>query len=215
MEFLAELAGDGPVLEFAIGTGRIALPLVERELRVDGIEQSSAMVDRLRAKPGGAELAVTIGDMSTVALPDRYSLVYLIFNTIHNLLTQDGQVRCFENAARHLRDDGVFVLETGVPWDGPRKGSYVDVIKLGVEEVRLSAYRYDAMTQILDTNHMRLVSSGIQMSPISLRLVYPGELDLMARIAGLRLLHRWGGWRQEPFTIDSRRHVSVYGRRPA
>ena len=215
VEFLAELAGDGPVLEFAIGTGRIALPLVERELRVDGIEQSSAMVDRLRAKPGGAELAVTIGDMSTVALPDRYSLVYLIFNTIHNLLTQDGQVRCFENAARHLRDDGVFVLETGVPWDGPRKGSYVDVIKLGVEEVRLSAYRYDAMTQILDTNHMRLVSSGIQMSPISLPLVYPGELDLMARIAGLRLLHRWGGWRQEPFTIDSRRHVSVYGRRPA
>lgn len=215
VEFLAGLAGDGPVLEFAIGTGRIALPLTERELRVDGIEQSGAMVDRLRAKPGGTELAVTIGDMSTVALPDRYSLVYLIFNTIHNLLTQDGQVRCFENAARHLRDDGVFVLETGVPWDGPRKGSYVDVIKLGVEEVRLSAYRYDAMTQILDTNHMRLMSSGIQMSPISLRLVYPGELDLMARIAGLRLLHRWGGWRQEPFTIDSRRHVSVYGRRAA
>jgi SAM-dependent methyltransferase len=214
VEFLAELAGDGPVLEFAIGTGRIALPLTERGLRVDGIEQSSAMVDRLRAKPGGAELAVTIGDMSTVALPDRYSLVYLIFNTIHNLLTQDGQVRCFENVARHLSDDGVFVLETGVPWDGPRKGSFVDVIKLGVEEVRLSAYRYDAMTQILDTNHMRLTSSGIQMSPISLRLVYPGELDLMARIAGLRLLHRWGGWRQEPFTIDSRRHVSVYGRRP-
>ena len=215
VEFLAELAGDGPVLEFAIGTGRIALPLTERELRVDGIEQSSAMVDRLRGKPGGAELAVTIGDMSTVALPDRYSLVYLIFNTIHNLLTQDGQVRCFENAARHLSDDGVFVLETGVPWDGPRKGSFVDVVKLGVEEVRLSAYRYDAMTQILDTNHMRLTSSGIQMSPISLRLVYPGELDLMARIAGLRLLHRWGGWRQEPFTVDSRRHVSVYGRRPA
>ena len=215
VEFLAELAGDGPVLEFAIGTGRIALPLTERELRVDGIEQSSAMVDRLRAKPGGAELAVTLGDMSTVALPDRYSLVYLIFNTIHNLLTQDGQVRCFENAARHLSDDGVFVLETGVPWDGPRKGSFVDVVKLGVEEVRLSAYRYDAMTQILDTNHMRLTSSGIQMSPISLRLVYPGELDLMARIAGLRLLHRWGGWRQEPFTVDSRRHVSVYGRRPA
>jgi hypothetical protein len=215
VEFLAELAGDGPVLEFAIGTGRIALPLTERELRVDGIEQSSAMVDRLRAKPGGAELAVTIGDMSTVALPDRYSLVYLIFNTIHNLLTQDGQVQCFENAARHLSADGVFVLETGVPSEGPRKGSFVDVIKLGVEEVRLSAYQYDAMTQILDTNHMRLTSSGIQMSPISLRLVYPGELDLMARIAGLRLLHRWGGWRQEPFTIDSRRHVSVYGRRPA
>jgi len=171
------------------------------------------MVDVLRGKPGGAELAVTVGDMSTVSLADRYSLVYLIFNTIHNLVTQDGQVRCFENAAHHLRDDGVFVLETGVPRDGPAKGSYVDVIKLGLDEVRLSAYRYDAMTQILDTNHMRLTSSGIQMSPISLRLVYPGELDLMARIAGLQLLQRWGGWRREPFTVDSRRHVSVYGRR--
>ena len=215
VEFLAGLARDGPVLEFAIGTGRIALPLAEQGLRVDGIEQSNAMVDVLRAKAGGAQLAVTVGDMSTVALPDRYSLVYLIFNTIHNLLTQDAQVRCFENAARHLNDDGVFVLETGVPWDGPRKGSYVDVIKLGLEEVRFSAYQYDAMTQILDTNHMRLTSAGIQMSPISLRLVYPGELDLMARIAGLQLRQRWGGWRQEPFTVDSRRHVSVYGRRAA
>jgi SAM-dependent methyltransferase len=213
--FLAELAGDGPVLEFAIGTGRIALPLAGKGPRVDGIEQSSAMVDVLRAKPGGAELAVTVGDMSTVALPDRYSLVYLIFNTIHNLLTQDGQVRCFENAARHLSENGVFVLETGVPWARPRTGSYVDVIKLGLEEVRLSAYQYDAMTQILDTNHMRLTTTGIQMSPISLRLVYPSELDLMARIAGLQLLHRWGGWRREPFTVDSRRHVSVYGPRAA
>jgi len=213
--FLAELAGDGPVLEFAIGTGRIALPLAGKGPRVDGIEQSSAMVDVLRAKPGGAELAVTVGDMSTVALPDRYSLVYLIFNTIHNLLTQDGQVRCFENAARHLSENGVFVVETGVPWARPRTGSYVDVIKLGLEEVRLSAYQYDAMTQILDTNHMRLTTTGIQMSPISLRLVYPSELDLMARIAGLQLLHRWGGWRREPFTVDSRRHVSVYGPRAA
>lgn len=214
VDFLAEFAGGGPVLEFAIGTGRIALPLVERGLRVDGIEQSAAMVDRLRAKPNGHDLDVTIGDMSTVALAGRYSLVYLIFNTIHNLLTQDAQVQCFENAARHLNDEGVFVVETGVPWDGPRKGSYVDVPKVGLDEVRISPHRYDAMTQILDINHMRLTSNGIRMSPISLRLVYPSELDLMARIAGLRLLHRWGGWRQEPFTVDSRRHVSVYGRHP-
>jgi SAM-dependent methyltransferase len=215
VELLAALAGDGPVLEFAIGTGRIALPLAERGLRVDGIEQSVAMVDRLRAKPGGLEREVTIGDMSTVSLPGRYSLVYLIFNTIHNLITQDGQVRCFENAARHLTDDGVFVVETGVPWEGPRQGSYVDVPKIGPDEVRISPHRYNALTQILDINHLRLSNRGIEMSPISLRLVYPGELDLMARIAGLRLLHRWGGWRQEPFTIDSRRHVSVYGRRPS
>lgn len=213
VDFLAALAGDGPVLEFAIGTGRIALPLAERGLRVDGIEQSAAMVERMRAKPGGPDLQVTIGDMSTVELPGRYPLVYLVFNTIHNLLTQDGQVRCFENAARHLTDDGVFVVETGVPWDGPRKGSYVEVPKVGLDEVRMSPHRYDAMTQILDINHMRLTINGIQMSPISLRLVYPSELDLMARIAGLQLLHRWGGWRQEPFTIDSRRHVSVYSPR--
>src|SRR6185437_7572855 len=164
-------------------------------------------------KPGGAELAVTVGDMSTVALPDRYSLLYLIFNTIHNLLTQDGQVRCFENAAHHLDADGVFVIETGVPWEGPRLGSYVTVPKVAMDHVRLGANSYDPMTQILDINHMRLSVDGVRMSPISLRLVYPSELDLMARIAGLRLLRRWGGWRREPFTVDSRRHISVYGRR--
>jgi SAM-dependent methyltransferase len=124
VEFLAEHTGTGPVLEFAIGTGRIALPLSERGIRVDGIEQSTAMVDQLRAKPGADKINVTIGDMSTVELPEQYTLVYLVFNTIHNLVTQDGQVRCFENAARHLDSDGVFVVETGVPWRGPREGSY-------------------------------------------------------------------------------------------
>lgn len=208
------LAGDGPVLEFAVGTGRIALPLATRGLRVDGIEQSAAMVEQLRAKPGGADLDVRDGDMSTVQLPGRYPLVYLVFNTIHNLLTQEGQVRCFENAARHLTDDGVFVVETGVPRDGPLKGNYLDVPKVGLDEVRVSAHRYDALTQVLDINHMRLTSTGITMTPISLRLIYPSELDLMARIAGLHLQHRWGGWRQEPFTTDSRRHVSIYGRHP-
>jgi len=212
VDFLAAQAGRSPVLEFAIGTGRIALPLNERGLRVDGIEQSAAMVERLRAKPGGDGIEVTVGDMSTVQLPGRYSLVYLVFNTIHNVLTQDGQVRCFENASRHLEPDGVFVVETGVPWRGPREGSYVEVLEVGMNEVRISPHCYDAHTQILDVNHMRLTSDGVRMSPISLRLVYPSELDLMARIAGLRLRHRWGGWKQEPFTVDSRRHVSVYER---
>lgn len=215
VELLASIAGRGPVLEFAIGTGRIALPLAERGLRVDGIEQSASMVEQLRAKPGGSGIDVTVGDMSTVTRPDRYSLVFLIFNSIHNLVTQDGQVRCFENAAQHLDDDGVFVVETGVPWRGPREGSYVEVAGIALDEVRLSPHRYDPMTQVLDINHMRLTSDGIQMSPLALRLVHPSELDLMARIAGLRLLHRWGGWRKEPFTVDSRRHVSVYGRRAA
>lgn len=212
---LTELAGEGPALEFAIGTGRVALPLSARGVRVDGIEQSEAMVERLRAKPGGGELDVAVGDMARVELPGRYALVYLVFNTIHNLLTQDEQVRCFENAARHLEPDGVFVVETGVPWRGPREGAYVEVGAVELDEVRLSPHTYDAMTQVLDINHMRLSTSGITMSPISLRLVYPSELDLMARIAGLRLRHRWGGWKKEPFTHESRRHVSVYERRPA
>ena len=213
VEFLAEHAGTGPVLEFAIGTGRIALPLSERGIRVDGIEQSTAMVDQLRAKPGADKINVTIGDMSTVELPEQYTLVYLVFNTIHNLVTQDGQVRCFENAARHLDSDGVFVVETGVPWRGPREGSYIEVPKVTMDEVHISPHTYDAMTQVLDINHLRLTTEGIRMSPLSLRLVYPSELDLMARIAGLRLRHRWGGWKQEPFTVHSRRHVSVYERR--
>lgn len=212
VELLAELAAGGPVLEFAIGTGRIALPLAARGIEVDGIEQSVAMVDQLREKTGGAEVVVTIGDMTAVELVRRYSLVYLVFNSIHNVLTQDGQVRCFENAARHLGNDGVFVVETGVPWRGPREGSYIEVPEVRLDEVRLSPHSYDAMTQILDVNHMRLTADGIRMSPISLRLVYPSELDLMARIAGLRLRHRWGGWKEEAFTVDSRRHVSVYER---
>jgi SAM-dependent methyltransferase len=210
VEFLAELAGEGPVLELAIGTGRIGLPLAERGIDVDGIEQSASMVEQLNRKVGADAVGVTIGDMTTVELPRRYSLVYLIFNTIHNVLTQDGQVRCFENAARHLDNGGVFVVETGVPWRGPREGSYIEVPEVTMDEVRLSPHAYDAMTQVLDINHMRLTAKGIQMSPISLRLVYPSELDLMARIAGLRLRHRWGGWKQEAFTIHSRRHVSVY-----
>lgn len=215
VELLAELAGGGSALELAIGTGRVALPLSDKGIRVDGIEQSEAMVERLRAKPGGADLAVAIGDMARVELPGRYALVYLVFNTIHNLLTQDEQVCCFENAARHLEPNGVFLVETGVPWRGPREGAYVEVGAVSLDEVHLSPHTYDAMTQVLDINHLRLGPSGISMSPISLRLVYPSELDLMARIAGLRLRDRWGGWRKEPFTHESRRHVSVYERRPA
>ena len=212
LDRLTELAGAGPVLEFAVGTGRIALPLAAGGVRVDGVEQSASMIEQLRAKPGGADLDVREGDMSAIDMGGRYRLVYLIFNTIHNLITQDGQVRCFQNAARHLDDDGVFVIETTVPWDGPRQGDYVSVPKVAMDEVRLSANHYDPLTQILDINHMRLTADGVALSPLSLRLVYPSELDLMARIAGLQLVDRWGGWRRELFTVDSRRHVSVYGR---
>lgn len=213
VEFLAGLANGGPALEFAIGTGRIALPLSERGIRVDGIELSSDMVARLREKPGGDALGVTIGDMASAAsAPGTYSLVYLVFNTIYNLLTQDAQVRCFENAARHLTDDGVFVVEAGVPSVWLRGNQFVDVERVANDEVVLDVNRYDPVTQILDENHISFTSSGLRLGPISCRLIWPGELDLMGRIAGLRLADRWGGWRQEPFTGTSERHVSVYTR---
>jgi SAM-dependent methyltransferase len=211
--FLARLAGGRDVLEFAVGTGRIALPLRATGVRVDGIELSQHMVDRLREKPGGGHLEVTMGDMSRVATGRTYGLVYLVYNTIGFLLAQDDQVRCFENAARHLTDDGVFVLECEVPSAAARSGhQFVDVEEVGLEHVALDVCRYDPVTQILDQNHVRIGADGVAFTPIRTRLAHASEFDLMARIAGLRLRDRWSGWSGEPYTADSRRHVSVYER---
>jgi SAM-dependent methyltransferase len=210
---LARLAGPGDALELAVGTGRIALPLAATGVRVDGIELSPHMVERLREKPGGGDLDVTIGDMSRVDKGRSYGLVYLVFNTIGNLINQDDQVRCFENAARHLSADGVFVVECRVPIAPSRPGhQYVDAEHVGVDHVMLGVNRYDPVTQILDINHVRISADGIVLGPIRLRLAHPPELDLMARIAGLRLRDRWGGWNGEPYTATSWRHVSVYER---
>ncbi len=212
VDFLAGLAGSGPALELAIGTGRIALRLSARGITVDGIELSPDMIGRLREKPGGAALDVTMGDMARATAPLKYSLVYLVFNTIYNLLTQDDQVRCFENAARHLTDDGVFVVEAGVPWAWLRGNQFVDVEYVANGEVVLDVNRYDPVTQILDENHVTLTNAGVRLGPISQRISWPSELDLMARIAGLRLVDRWGGWNRELFTAASERHISVYSR---
>jgi SAM-dependent methyltransferase len=214
--FLAQLAGGRDALEFAVGTGRIALPLTAAGVRVDGIEMSQHMVDRMREKPDGGNVEVTIGDMSRVTTGRTYRLVYLVYNTIGNLLTQDGQIRCFENAARQLTDDGVFVLECRVPTAPSRPGhQFVDAEAVGVDHVTLDVCRYDPVTQILDENHVRISTAGIVLSPIRLRLAHPPEFDLMARIAGLRLRDRWGGWSSEPHTATSWRHVSVYERATA
>ena len=211
--FLARLAGGREALEFAVGTGRIALPLAAAGVAVDGIEMSPHMVERLREKPGGDAITVTVGDMSRISTWRTYGLVYLVYNTIGNLLTQDDQVRCFENAARHLTDDGVFVLECQVPTAPSRPGhQFVDPEIIGVNHVVLDVCRYDPVWQILDENHVHLTSDGVVFGPIRLRLAHPPEFDLMARIAGLRLRDRWGGWDQEPFTAASWRHVSVYQR---
>jgi SAM-dependent methyltransferase len=214
--FLAERAGGHEALELAVGTGRIALPLTRAGVRVDGIELSQDMVDRMREKAGGSELEIAIGDMSTVTMDRRYGLVYLVYNTIGNLLTQADQVRCFENAARHLSDDGLFVLECRVPtaptWPGQQR---IEVDRIETDRVALEVCRYDPVTQILDKNHLRVGADGTELGPIRLRLAYPPEFDLMANIAGLALRERWGGWNGEPYTTTSWRHVSVYERAPA
>lgn len=211
--FLAELAGARRALEFAVGTGRIALPLARQGVRVDGIELSPDMVEELRAKPGGAELAVTIGDMSTASMTlGGYGVVYLVFNTIFNLLTQDDQVRCFENAARHLTEDGSFVVEAAVPHAWVSRPSHVNAEHVGKDRVLIDVARYDPVSQHFERNHVELSNAGVRMGPIVLRLATPSELDLMARLAGLRLADRWGGWRREPFTAASGKHVSVYVR---
>jgi SAM-dependent methyltransferase len=212
--FLADLAGDGPVLELAVGTGRIALPLAARGLRVDGIDISPAMVARLHAKAGGDQISVTMGDFADVPAVGTYRLVFVVFNTLFNLLTQDDQVRCFENVAAHLTDDGSFVVEAFVPsfLYRLRNDQYVDAEAIAVDKVELDVGRHDPVRQLLDESHVSLSRDGVRVFPIVTRYAWPSELDLMARIAGLRLKDRWADWNRGPFNPLSERHVSVYGR---
>lgn len=209
VDLLAELAGDGRALEFGIGTGRIALPLAERGVRVDGIDSSEAMVSRLRAKPQSKDVQATIGDFSTTRVEGEFSLVYLVFNTIFNLVTQDAQVACFENAAAHLRRGGTFVIETGVP-DLQRLPLGQTIIPFRADPEGLSFDVYDVVTQRFSSQHYYFSEDGVQAFPVELRYAWPAELDLMARLAGLALRDRWAGWQREPFTSLSRSHVSVY-----
>ena len=211
---LAELAHGGPALELAIGTGRIALPLAALGIRVDGIDMSEPMVRQLRAKPGGEALSITMGDFAEVAVDGMYTLIYLVFNTLFNLLEQEDQVRCFINAAKHLTDDGVFVVEGLVPayLYRLRDDQYVDAEELEVGRVTFDVGRHDPVAQRLDESHVVLSPDGVQLFPIVCRYAWPSELDLMARIAGLRLRHRWAGWERERFTASSRNCISIYGR---
>ncbi|MDP6451709.1 MAG: class I SAM-dependent methyltransferase [SAR202 cluster bacterium] len=212
--FLEQAARGGPALELAIGAGRIGLPLAATGIRVDGIDFSPDMVAQLRAQPGGADLNVTIGDYADVAVPGKYRLIYIVFNTLHNLLTQDEQVRCFENVADHLTDDGVFVIEGSVPSRFYRlqNDQYVEAEAIGVDEVRLDVAQHDPVKQLLYENHVSLTSEGVRLNPIVTRHIWPSELDLMARIAGLRLKERWDGWERQPYTSTTEKLVSVYAR---
>jgi hypothetical protein len=209
VEMLAELAGDGAALEFAVGTGRIALPLAQRGVRVVGIDNSEAMLKRLRDKPGAERIEALAGDMAATRVEGRFALVYLVFNTIFNLTTQDGQVACFQNAAAHLAGGGRFVIEARVP-ELQRLPLGQTVLPWRADPDGMSFYVYDTVTQRLSGRHYDLVDGRVEPNPIEMRYAWPAELDLMARLAGMRLQHRWAGWGREPFTALSPSHVSVY-----
>jgi SAM-dependent methyltransferase len=212
VDLLAELAGEGRALELAIGTGRIALPLAARGVSVAGIDNSDAMVARLRAKPGGDAIEVTIGDMATTRVDGEFSLVYLVFNTINNLVTQDAQVACFENAAAHLSSGGVFVIEVGVP-GLQRLPVGQTIIPFRADPKGLGFDVYDVVTQRFSSQHYHFTEDGIRATPVEFRYAWPAELDLMARIAGMTLRDRWSNWKRQPFTAVSRSHVSVWEKR--
>lgn len=211
---LAELAEAGPVLEFAIGTGRIAIPLIEQSgIDVHGIELSEAMVTHLRAKDGGADIPVTIGDMAATAVDGEFSLVFLVFNTLSNLTSQDAQIACFRNAADHLRPGGRFLVENMVP----------PLQRLPLGETRLAFARserhwgideIDVVSQDCVSHHLWMDEDGIRSFSLPFRYAWPSELDLMARMAGLELEHRWAGWDRAPFTELSTSHVSVWRKKP-
>ncbi|ANP55750.1 SAM-dependent methyltransferase [Streptomyces griseochromogenes] len=208
--FLAELAGEGGrALELGVGTGRIALPLAGRGVEVHGVDLSRAMVERLRAKPGGDGIGVTIGDFATTRVDGTFSLAYLVYNTIMNLTSQDAQVDCFCNAAAHLEPGGRFVVEVGVP-DLRRLPPGQDAVPFRVDGGRLGFDLYDVATQSLTSHHVEVVDGRGTYLAVPFRYVWPAELDLMARLAGLRLRERWDGWTREPFTGESRQHVSVW-----
>jgi len=203
VDFLAALAGDGAALELAIGTGRIAVPLACRGVPVHGIDLSPDMVAKLREKPGSESIGVTIGDFATTRVDRTFTLVYLVFNTIGNLTTQEAQVACFENVAAHLEPGGCFVIELRIHGGAP-----LEVFDLGESHVGVN--EYDAATQRLVSHHFTLVDGGWVRNSVPFRSVSPEELDLMARLAGMRLRERWAGWAQEPFTAESTKHVSVW-----
>lgn len=216
VELLAHLAGPGPVLELGIGTGRVALPLLERGLEVHGIDSSEAMVAKLRAKPGGDRIPVSIGDFADVDVEGTYRLIFVVFNTFFALLSQEDQVRCFAGVAAHLAVVGAFVIEAFVP-DPTRftLGQNTMTERVDLDRVVLTASRHDSLRQVVESQHVVVSEGRISLYPVQVRYAWPTELDLMARLAGLRLRERWRGWQRETFSAASTTHVSVYERSPS
>lgn len=215
ISFLAAFAGDGPVLELGIGTGRIALPLLAAGVRVHGIDASAEMVERMRVKPGGTDVQVTIGDFSDFSLDERFTMIYVPFNTFFALLTQDDQVTCFRAVERHLAPDGVFVIEAFVP-DLSRfdRGQRVSAVRVDPGSVSLDVSMSDPVEQFVSSQHVVISDGEVHLYPVLIRYAYVAELDLMARMAGLRLRERWADWERTPFTSGSPKHISVWERDP-
>ncbi|MFC9607546.1 class I SAM-dependent DNA methyltransferase [Streptomyces niveus] len=208
-DLLAGLAGGGRALELGIGTGRVALPLAERGVPVHCIDLSRAMVARMRDKPGGDAIDVTIGDFATTRVDGTFSVAYLVFNTIMNLTTQAAQVACFRNVADHLAPGGCFVIETMLP-ELRKLPAGQDVVPFHVSPTRWSFDIYDVATQEMSSNYVEVIDGRGDYWSVPFRYVWPAELDLMAQLAGMRLRDRWEGWKGEPFTSESERHVSVW-----
>lgn len=212
LDVLTELTEGGPALEFAIGTGRVAMPLAQRGVAVSGIELSPAMVDQLRAKVDETTIPVVVGDMAMAEVPGQFSLVFLVFNTIGNLGTQEEQVACFRNAARHLRPGGRFLVEVGVP-ALRRLPPGQSAIPFDVSDDHVGFDTYDPVSQQAVSHHYYHQPGGTaRHSRLHYRYVWPSELDLMAKLAGMELEHRWGDWDRRPFTADSQSHVSIWRR---
>ncbi|HEY0717301.1 MAG TPA: class I SAM-dependent methyltransferase [Streptosporangiaceae bacterium] len=211
VETLAALADGGPVVEFGIGTGRLALPLAERGLVVHGIEGSAEMAALLRSKPGGDQIPVVVGNFSEVVAGDDFCLAVLAYNTIYALPSQEAQVACFSNAAGHLRPGGCFVLEAWVPDVGAfRNGTAVRPVQIRGSHIELEVARLYPAQQLMETTKVHLSDGKVRLIPANHRYAWPSELDLMARLAGLRLVHRWENWERAPFSDTSTAHVSVW-----
>jgi SAM-dependent methyltransferase len=208
---LGELAGNGKALELGIGTGRIAIPLLKAGVNVHGIDVSESMVAKLKVKPGGDKIPVTFGNFADIPVDGKFSLIYVVFNTFFSLLTQEEQVRCFQNVANHLEAEGVFVIEAFVP-DMARftAGQTTRVIKIDDNELRIDASQVEMDKQLISSQHVIFTDHGTRFYPVKIRYVWPSEMDLMAKLAHLHLRERWSNWEKASFTTQSKMHISVY-----
>lgn len=209
---LSDLANRGRALELGIGTGRIALPLKKKGIDIHGIDASPSMIKKLRGKPDGKDIPVTLGDFSEVSVEGKYDLIFIVFNTFFSLPTQETQLECLQNVTQHLTDKGVFLIEAFVPDLGRfDRGQSVRATEVGENEVRIDVSKHDQLMQQVTSQHVLLSETGVRLYPVTIRYTWPSELDMMARVAGMKLVDRWGDWERGAFSSSSVRHISVYG----